>query len=193
MGRPPIDITGQKFRMLEVIGPAGKRGRNLEQWWLCKCNCGENVVRRSSKLRNGEAKSCGCDRNFGHNRIFDREQAVRKATYDAWRASSLGRGISVDLSADDYWSIIVQPCSYCGRSGVSSAKERRNRHGGFISNLTIPMNGLDRVDSSIGYRTSNVVPCCKHCNFAKNTMSRDEFFEWITIVYNHFVKGKSRE
>lgn len=35
-----------------------------------------------------------------------------------------------------------------------------------------------------------VVPCCKHCNVAKMSMSVSEFLAWVTRVYHHnFGRG----
>ena len=54
-----------------------------------------------------------------------------------------------------------------------------------LSDTIVCVNGIDRVDSSKGYVEDNVVSCCKYCNTAKNTMSRDEFFKWIKRVYEY--------
>ena len=44
-------------------------------------------------------------------------------------------------------------------------------------------NGLDRVDNSRGYEPSNVVPCCRRCNRAKDDMSSQEFMKWLGQAY----------
>lgn len=49
-------------------------------------------------------------------------------------------------------------------------------------------NGIDRVDSSLGYTVDNVVPCCKLCNQAKNNLSKQEFVDWVKRVYDHIHK-----
>lgn len=53
------DITGLKFGRLTVIKRYGsnKYGRAL---WLCKCECGNEVVVRGHSLRRGDTTSCGC-------------------------------------------------------------------------------------------------------------------------------------
>ena len=58
-----IDITNQKFGKLTVLKrtekPAHiKTGR--EAYWLCQCDCGNQIVVRGVNLRNGNTKSCGC-------------------------------------------------------------------------------------------------------------------------------------
>jgi len=50
------DITGQRFGKLTVIKYEGSSK------WLCKCDCGEFVIRQGGSLRNGRSHSCGCDK-----------------------------------------------------------------------------------------------------------------------------------
>lgn len=57
------DLTGQKFWKLTVIKQVedyiSPKGRHEAQW-LCKCDCGNEVVVRGDCLRNHLTKSCGC-------------------------------------------------------------------------------------------------------------------------------------
>ncbi len=55
---PLIDLTGQTFGWLEVIGRAPNRGK--EPHWVCQCQCAHAVVVRGLHLRSGNTKSCGC-------------------------------------------------------------------------------------------------------------------------------------
>jgi len=54
-----IDLTGQKFGRLKVIGEEG-RGKDGQIRWKCKCDCGKITVVQSHHLRRGNIKSCGC-------------------------------------------------------------------------------------------------------------------------------------
>lgn len=53
-----MDLTGQKFSRLTVIGRAPNHGRRT--MWNCKCDCGKEVTVRAENLRSGNSKSCGC-------------------------------------------------------------------------------------------------------------------------------------
>lgn len=46
---------------MTVIKKAGVDNRRYLTW-LCKCDCGSDVIVRGSNLRNGNTKSCGCIR-----------------------------------------------------------------------------------------------------------------------------------
>jgi hypothetical protein len=54
-----IDLTGQKFGRLTVIGRTDKK-KNNDILWHCKCDCGQEVDVRGFFLRSGQTKSCGC-------------------------------------------------------------------------------------------------------------------------------------
>lgn len=81
--------------------------------------------------------------------------------------SAKARKIIVDLNIEVYKDIMDGNCSYCN----IPLKDQK----GYC---------LDRFDNRIGYTTHNVVGCCKVCNYAKRTMTCDEFYEWIERAYN---------
>ena len=56
------NITGLRFGRLVAINPTEKRSKRGVVYWLCKCDCGNEVVVRRDNLRNGKGgtRSCGC-------------------------------------------------------------------------------------------------------------------------------------
>ena len=62
MGRPKIDLTGQKFGRLLVIEQDTTKptGSGKPVYWKCKCECSNICSVRYDKLVNGEVRSCGC-------------------------------------------------------------------------------------------------------------------------------------
>lgn len=53
-----IDLAGQRFGRLVVLGLAPKRGRTT--MWDCLCDCGARRQVQSPHLRSGHTTSCGC-------------------------------------------------------------------------------------------------------------------------------------
>ena len=53
------DLTGQRFGRLVVIREYG-RSKDGQVTWLCRCDCGGEVVVTSGHLCDGHTKSCGC-------------------------------------------------------------------------------------------------------------------------------------
>lgn len=56
--RQKLDLAGQRYGKLTVIGPAPNVGNRTA--WLCRCDCGRETVVTSGHLRSGHTSSCGC-------------------------------------------------------------------------------------------------------------------------------------
>lgn len=59
------DITGQRFNRLIVIKLDHKKKykHGSKTYWLCRCDCGKEVVVRRDHLISGKTKSCNCLNN----------------------------------------------------------------------------------------------------------------------------------
>ena len=57
--RKRLDLTGQRFGKLTVLAPAENIRKRTA--WLCRCDCGQETVVTTARLRNGLRTSCGCD------------------------------------------------------------------------------------------------------------------------------------
>lgn len=51
-------MIGQTFGRLTVLCESEKTAHH--KWYICKCDCGNDKVARSDKLKAGRIKSCGC-------------------------------------------------------------------------------------------------------------------------------------
>lgn len=56
--RKKLDLTGHRYGKLMVLAPAANVGGRTA--WLCRCDCGREVVARTNRLRSGHTSSCGC-------------------------------------------------------------------------------------------------------------------------------------
>ena len=53
-----VNLTGQKFGRLTVIKKSySKENRG---YWICKCDCGNEIVTKTNLLTSGQTQSCGC-------------------------------------------------------------------------------------------------------------------------------------
>lgn len=58
-----IDMTGQRFGRLTVLGPAeldGSRANGQRMGWRCRCDCGKEIIITRKELMSGRVNSCGC-------------------------------------------------------------------------------------------------------------------------------------
>lgn len=56
------DLTGKKFGKLTVVKKVERKNRSNQ--WLCKCDCGKEVVCYQYNLERGTSTSCGCLRSY---------------------------------------------------------------------------------------------------------------------------------
>lgn len=56
---PAVQMHGQRFGALVVLQRDGRQFRAAA--WLCQCDCGQRIVARGDKLRQGRIKTCGID------------------------------------------------------------------------------------------------------------------------------------
>jgi hypothetical protein len=183
----PHDITGMRFGKLVVLEISPDRNKNGRVMWLCKCDCGniklvahhELLCKRLYKGRESGTRSCGClQRTEGANktRLEGGEACLNQLIYD-YKEKATDRNLSFELSKEEFRKLTKQNCIYCGKE-PSQVKRNRNTFGDYT------YNGIDRIDSSEGYNVDNCVSCCGDCNRAKSNMLLEDFYSWISRIYN---------
>ena len=152
-------------------------------FWVCKCECGGEKVTRGSTLRSGQCKSCG---NCDIQKPMSRLAPVRRH-FQMVKVGAKTRNLSFNLSLEQFITVTNQPCHYCGNTACDKHTAPSKRGKEFYP--IIYSNGLDRVDSSVGYETSNIVPCCFMCNRLKSNFALSEFLKKIKEIYDHQSLG----
>lgn len=181
------DLSGQRFGKLVAVKRNGKTRLGMIKW-DCNCDCGSVCNVSMGCLTSGHTRSCGCYKSEALSRHFRKRSTKDSKAHRDMRVYIKGansRGLLFELSFDDFVRISSADCVYCGEHPMS----RKDRILGKVVDSGRFANGLDRVDNSIGYTVSNVVPCCKKCNRAKDTMSVMEFKRLIKNQYTKLFNG----
>lgn len=106
-----INLTGNTFGRLKVLRLGG-RSKSNQILWLCRCNCGKEILVQTCHLNSGHTKSCGCyrvevarhfgEKNSSHGghgtRLYNIWHGMKQRCYDKGCHSFPlygGRGISV--------------------------------------------------------------------------------------------------
>lgn len=183
-----IDLTGQKFNSVEVIELL-PRTNSSHAKYRCRCDCGNEFESFGTNLKRGLATSCGCSRKIPHNRNEDRREVVLNSIYSRMprRHRKTGSDEPFDLDRETFQKLSESRCFYCGSPPSNSEKDTARHVDG--ERLIIPYQGIDRINSDRGYVKSNCIPCCKHCNKAKNDMTYIQFSNWIIRVHDNFIKN----
>lgn len=143
-----IDLTGQRFGRLTVLQREGTDQKSQQKLWLCKCDCGNTVLRVGNTLKRGNLSNCGC-------LIKDIKRG---------NAYSLTHGKS---KSGEYksWSSMIQRCtnpkhaSYknYGARGVSVCEEWLGSFEQFFADMGSRPEGhsIERIDSDKNYEPGN--------------------------------------
>lgn len=143
-------------------------------------NCAETITARNCSGYCGRHR-----RNLERKKYNARNPKKVNARKKVWDLSVKGkfsygkrearrRRLEWTLGYEDYGKLIAKGCEYCSTPldkcfGVS----------------------LDRLDNKIGYIGTNVVPCCKNCNWLKSDLlSFEETKEVIKVI--QAVRGISQ-
>lgn len=174
------DLIGQKFGELTVIANTGLRCSNGCVLWLVRCLCGKELKKTSGSFKRTKnpQRSCGC---IPHKYKVAGEGSLRNA-YLNYRNNAKNHKKNFQLTMEQFKFITSQNCFYCNLTPKQTTGKLRNDRPNYYH------NGIDRVNSSIGYVLENCVPCCKQCNYSKRDMSKEEFKTFIKRVYECLYK-----
>lgn len=132
MSRKGADLIGQRFERLTVIAAAASRRRpdgQLQRYWLCQCDCGNEVAVTTANLQYGNTKSCGCARKgnapnrkdltghvYGSITVIDKAPSRKSArtTTGYWRCRC-SCGTELEIPTGNLLSGNTTTCG-CGRS-----------------------------------------------------------------------------
>jgi len=193
MGRPIINLTGQKFGLLTVEKLS--RIRKGHAMWLCKCDCGTIKEVQAGNLKSGETKACGCLINpTGENSRLYKHGHSRSPEYDAWH----------NIKARCYNKDNIAFANYGGR-GITMCDRWLESLNSFINDVgkrPSPKHSIDRVDTNRNYEPSNIRWTTREVQ-ARNTRVRKDsisghkgvFFrkksnKWVCYI---FINKKHKE
>ena len=192
-----MELQLEKYGDWEVLSSSFKKGTRFYK--SCKCVCGterdvlvQNLIKQSSK-------NCGCSKpermrqlietNINKDKRVKRSFSGLRKVFNLYKIGARKRSYSWELSIEQFEKLTQSNCYYCKSppDKISKCKSKRSSVES-VERTAYRYNGVDRVDSSIGYLITNVVPCCWACNKMKSTLSLDKFLEIIKKIYNNLIK-----
>lgn len=170
------NIIGKVINNYKIIKFSHKnRIHNYE----CECiSCGtKSVVSIAGIKSNKNCKNC---RVYGKEPT---EEAQLKYRKDQYLQGAKQRSLNFYLSDKEFENLIFGNCYYC-----KDKPEERKYSNSRNKTKTFSYNGIDRIDSNIGYTKENCVTCCEMCNRMKMAYSKEEFLKKIEKIYNNLLK-----
>ena len=163
-----IDITDQKFGKLTPIKVVGKSVRG-ELMWECKCDCGNITIARSSAIRYGEKRSCGCLRLQRKPPFYSIDRYLK---YDLTHKYGIGytnTGVKFYFDLEDYEKI--KPYSWNENKGYiyTDIKGKKVALHRFILNATKIVDHINH--NKYDNRKCNL----RECTTSQNSTNRKPY------------------
>jgi hypothetical protein len=97
-----------------------------------------------------------------HSRAWQKRNPVAFSWANS-KKTAQRKGYVWELSSEQFEQLILSDCVYCAAPPA-------------------PVNGVDRRDNSQGYTVENSTTACAQCNYAKKTLSVQDFLSWARRV-----------
>lgn len=170
-------VVGSRFGSVVVVERTAAK-KNA----VVRCDCGNRFATYTYTLARGETKMCrGClnasRRGVPNlkNRIGPMERTINEQ-WNVFRKNMRTKPGST-LSKEEWLLLATSNCFYCDRPPSNVRKRSVEYAEDFI------YSGVDRIDSSLGYTSNNVRPCCWTCNRMKGNMTEEEFYSHVRRIY----------
>lgn len=163
-----IDLIGQKYGNLTVIGRAPNRGKHV--YWQCKCDCGDIKEVRSQHLREGKIKTCAhCNANAIIGKTFGNWKVLKATdkkfeTYILYECECAECG-NIALKTSTFLKQEHKFCDNCRSNDISNQK---------FGNLTT----IQRLGSN--HNRQSLWKC--KCNCGNE----------VIVTYGHLINGDTK-
>ena len=160
-----IDITGDKYGRLVVLGPKG-RNENGYVLWECLCDCGNKITTTSNLLREGNTKSCGClflehAKSGRAHFIHGKSKTPEYTLWNHAKQRALELGLSFTLKLED-----IKIPERCPVLGILLKVGKGKQHDASPT--------IDKIDNTRGYDGDNFWVISHRANRLKNDASLSE-------------------
>jgi len=173
-------LTAIKYEFTKTYGKC-----NYHYHWLFKCDCGKEKIIASNSVLKGLTTSCGCVHSEISSNVYKEINKDKFPTvgainrlYASYKHGAESRNYCFELTKGEFIKLLSNNCYYCNRIPEQIAYNKKKTD-------YLIYNGIDRVNNELGYTLDNIVTCCKHCNRAKMSLSKEQFLQLIKDIYNN--------
>lgn len=147
--------------------------------------CNTESVQSIAHLRNnpGSCMSCKYERM---NKIPTLD-APRNCVKSNYVSGAKSRNLEFNLSDEEFDKLIFSNCYFCGEEPSEYKSDLHFNK----TNEVFKRNGIDRLNSDLGYYKENTVSCCPTCNLMKMTLSSEVFINHVSKIYQNLVNKGS--
>lgn len=181
------DISGNTYGRWKVLSFSGFRHNKNTRLpiFLCECSCGTKRDVLKESLVSGNSLSCGCykkDNIIKSWGVKNRMNSAFNHLFVIYKSTAKRQGHCFKLTKEEFYKLVTSDCYLCGIKPSSVIKPTAK----IAISKEFFYNGIDRIDSSIGYISGNVASCCTTCNRMKLDHNLDYFINHIKLIIKNY-------
>ena len=173
-----VDLTGQRFGKLVVIERTENKG--IEVRWLCKCDCGNQSIVASTRLKSGRTRSCGCLKGETAKKVMSTHKKTRTKIYNLYHLIKARCYKPYTNNFKDYGGRGITMCDeWLGKNGFINFYNWATNNGYKEEILPNGKNKwtIDRIDVNGNYEPKN-------CRFVTNEEQAKNKRNTVYLTYN---------
>jgi len=171
-------------------------GRNI-YYYKYKCICGNiESAPKYSLLQSKKSRNTYCCSKCRKNKLSEWAKTAKvkyndpvegkcSILFSNYRTKCKRKKWEFELTFEQFKQLVTSNCHYCNLEPNKCRMDRSKSRQGISR---IYFNGIDRLNSLLGYSIMNVVPCCEDCNKAKRNLSYQQFLNLIKRIYEFKIK-----
>lgn len=145
-GENLIELAGRRFGRLVVLARE-RRKKARQAYWRCRCDCGNEVVVSSYRLRMGQVTSCGCEQRLAVDAALSERMGSESRLHALWSSMMRRCEDPSDPRYKKYGGAGVRVCDEWREFGVFGGWAVRH---GYSARKV-----LKRKDAAKGYSPDN--------------------------------------
>jgi len=185
-------MTGKTYNSWLIIRPLELLGKQ-RLYWEAKClECNNIFSVEGASVRAGLSKrcsGCGCKNSTARQIGKIKTKRTPKESSEHYfylreKSRAIRYGREWTISKEETISLIYDNCKYCKRAPYTKSNLLKNMglNQKRLEGAVITRNGIDRIDSSLGYVSGNVVTCCNQCNTMKLDYVESDFIAHCKLI-----------
>ena len=161
-----------------------KYGKTYRRIIEVMCECGRTKEVQLNNVMSGRSVCCGFNPcKIPHNKNNRNPETTYNSLYYAYTKGALKRGLTFELTKDQFKSFLHLNCDYCGSEPSNVYEIKNSKTGEIRAGVRLVYNGIDRIDNNVGYVYNNCISCCGTCNGMKHAHGSEFFLHHIKKIF----------
>lgn len=180
-----LSFEGFQNKNYKVLEFSHKKESRNSLFYKVEClKCKNISIMRKDAIT--DDKRCSCLFCKGNGKVPSKSAVLNTQRY-YYITGAKCRNLEWTITDIEFEKLATSNCYYCNSEPVEAKYLARYNK----TKENIKIQGIDRLNSKLGYNIENCVSCCKTCNQMKMSLTEEVFINQINKIYNFKIKSST--